>query len=392
MSCCNNNTYETIINNTPVVLEEVSTGCYVSRFQSPKTKVGVRKKRLSSSCCEQIDLSKISRNFEWYDGVCSNGIITYDTIQITTRSEQIEIDVALNITPQELVNLLSDYSLTLKRAVELINTRVSTEDLNCEAEYCNEELSVPVTPICPPGTTATAGTITIPACQFTSNISIADANQQALIYIEQIKQDFISNNITCTEVDRFCNDEVSGTFLKPNCPPNTTPQLVTTTIEAGSLCGYVSQDVANIAATNSLNSQLESNAIAASQTIYCTVELPSYHVLVSTYYVRENGTVLETGTTFSFIDPFPIASTFFVGDLVTIKYNTQPSTGPGINLTKSGIVTEVLGVTFSIKDLLLDEIITGGTTIRLNLGLIKVAATNQIIDIGLQDSSILLPI
>lgn len=391
MSCCNK-TYETKINNTPVVFTESTPGCYISRFKTDKTAVKKRRVKSTKPCCDNIDLTKFKRNFEWVDGICTDGVLTYDTIRYSSKEELELIVVEDNITAQELVNQLSDYNLSLQKAVELISTRVTNSSEDCKEVFCNEEITRVVSVLCPPGTTGGSATITVPECQFTSIISVQDANNQAQLYIEEIKDDFIANNLTCTALDRFCNEEVSGSFLKPNCPINTIPQEVPLTIPANTLCNYVTQETANLAAQNLLDSQLESNAIDSDPTVYCLqnlIEFPSVVVAWYVFYepdpdqpggirIREQGTSIVLPT---------ISDTqyFSVGNILQLKYINRD----GAVVIKSKAISSISANQLFLQDLLLDDILAIQQASTLAALLIKNLIDNSIYLAGLNSSSLL---
>ena len=393
MSCCNK-TYETNINNTPVVLTEITTGCYISRFKTEKTKVGKRVKKSSQPCCDNIDITKFKRVFEWIDGECLNGVLTYDTIRYTSKEQTEIITIPDNIKPQELVNLLADYRLTLQRAVELVNTRVTNTSRDCKEEYCNTEIIRPISIICPVGETSNISQITVPACQFTSIISVQDANNQAEVYIDQIKNDFIANNLTCTPNTRYCNEEVSGSILKSNCPAGTLPQLVPVTILANTLCNYSTQETANLAAQNLLNSQLQTEALTSDPVVYCIPDIIDFPNNKVSWYAQYGPNSDSPGTTIIIEQGTNIFSTnstvlnqFAVGQILRLKYINQF----GQIVTRTGTITTVNNVGIFIKDLLLTDILSLQQQTTISPLLIKNLFTNAVYSSG-SDANILLPI
>lgn len=265
MSCCNNSKYISSINPS-ITLEKDKSSCYVSRFTTPKTKIGKRVSKKEKTCCTEIDLDKIKRRYSWSAGDCIDGVLTYNEISINSKEKSYSVQIPLDISIQGILRLVPN--MTTKEASDLLEARVVVNTEGCLTEYCNEEITEIVKANCPVGYTSNSETIVIQECQFKSTLSVEDANLQAQIYINNIKADFIENNINCSEIPTYCNEFVTGSIPKPNCYTKT-PLLVFSSISAGTLCGYYTQESANQAAEISLASKLQIEALNADPEIYC---------------------------------------------------------------------------------------------------------------------------
>jgi hypothetical protein len=98
---------------------------------------------------------------------------------------------------------------------------------------------------CPEGYTAGTATLTVAADTFSSLISVADANSQAVAYINANKQDYANANGSCTAPTVYYNTEQSTTATKNDCPPGYTGNTVEIVISANEYSSLVSVEDAN---------------------------------------------------------------------------------------------------------------------------------------------------
>ncbi len=142
---------------------------------------------------------------------------------------------------------------------------------------------------CAAGGTPLTVTYTVPANTYTSVISQADANQQAVNDVNANGQNYANANGTCT----FYNVVASGTYTRNNCATGGTGNPSTYTVPAGKYSSTVSQAAANTLAQNDVtaNGQNYANANAA-----CVF----FNVLTTGIYPRNNCACLYTGSSVTY--------------------------------------------------------------------------------------------
>jgi YD repeat-containing protein len=104
---------------------------------------------------------------------------------------------------------------------------------------------------CGTGYLSGTATYTVNAGTYTSTISQADANQQALNDISLNGQNYANTNGTCTQV--WYNVAESGSFTRNNCSAGYAGTTVTYTVNANAYSSTISQADANQKAINDVN-------------------------------------------------------------------------------------------------------------------------------------------
>jgi 20S proteasome alpha/beta subunit len=157
---------------------------------------------------------------------------------------------------------------------------------------------------CTTGATGSSVTYTVAANTYSSAISQADANQQAINAVNANGQAYANANGTCT----FYNVATSGTYTRNNCSCVYTGSSVTYTVAANTYSSTVSQAAANTLAQNDVNAngQAYANAHGTCTTtcnaptqkiISCVCQTGTY-TMVSQHYDGRN-CVTQYGYLFS---------------------------------------------------------------------------------------------
>lgn len=119
----------------------------------------------------------------------------------------------------------------------------------------------------------TGGTVTynVTAGTYSSTVSLADANQQAVNAVNAGGQAYANANASCT----WSNIEQSAPFTRNNCGPQYTGSTVTYKINAGTYISTVSQADANQLAINAMNAggQAYANSIGTCTPVPVYVKL-----------------------------------------------------------------------------------------------------------------------
>jgi YD repeat-containing protein len=142
---------------------------------------------------------------------------------------------------------------------------------------------------CTDGGTGSTVTYNIAAGTYSSTISLADANQQAVNAVNTGGQAYANANATCT----WYNQAQSGNFTRNNCGTNGTGGTVTYTVAANTYSSTVSLADANQKAVNAVNTggQAYANANAG-----CTW----YNQAMSQNFTRNNCPQYYTGETIAY--------------------------------------------------------------------------------------------
>ncbi len=115
---------------------------------------------------------------------------------------------------------------------------------------------------CGTGYTGSTVTYTVPAKKYSSAISQADADQQAVKDVNANKQAFANNNGTCTTVTTtiYYNTRQFGVATKSDCGSGYTGSTVTYTVPAGTYSSAISQADADNMAIADVNANKQSYA------------------------------------------------------------------------------------------------------------------------------------
>lgn len=265
--------------NGSINTSATSEDCFESRF-TPKLVYKIKKTNKAKSdfgaspaedCCDEIDLDNITRTGVWEDGEClivndlKTGYKTFNTLRVSSKEKTDTFTIPTNITPYALATLTR---LSLKESIALIGTRTIKSN-DCRNEFCNDAVSKNVTKNCPIGSTSTVVTFTIPECQVISNVSKAEANRLAQILLDSRSTSYAECNAQCIENTAYCNDELSETQIKPNCPIGKQGMPVTYTVEAGKYCSARSKAKANEIAQAFLDRTIDRYVLLADDCLYC---------------------------------------------------------------------------------------------------------------------------
>jgi len=272
-----NDINNTISNTTTSVYNKMDDkSCFESRFSNKQNLYKIRKVKIGASkdkkeCCEEIDLSSINLKGEWIDGEClvennlQTGYKRRDIIKVTSKETSNEYTIPLDATPY-LIS--STTKLSLKESIELLNNRIIKSD-DCRNEFCNDELTVTLTRDCPPGSSSTSVEYTIPECTIISNISKEHANMLAQLQLAANSRIYAICNAECVPNTKYCNDEISETRIKQNCPIGKVGLEVTYTVEAGRFCSLISKDKANEQAQYYLDRNIDRYILTSDPCLYC---------------------------------------------------------------------------------------------------------------------------
>lgn len=186
---------------------------------------------------------------------------------------------------------------------------------------------------CPGGYLGNQATYQVAAGTYTSSISQADADQQAMNDVVTNGQTYANNNATCYQV--WYNVVTSANFTRNNCGSGSTGSTVTYTVAAGTYSSTISQADADQKATNDVNTngQNYANANGTCSAIPCTITMASGFGSYTTGASASAGTVTFT------IVFYPSSSTMYAGSsyfLATINGFCRPSTTRIVNVTTGG--------------------------------------------------------
>lgn len=276
-SCNNSNDTNNILSTSSSNNNSIdSKKCYESKY-SNNILYKVRKNKITDNkneeCCQEIDLENINRVAEWKDGLClqgedglNTGYKRRDVLIVSSKEESKEYVIPVETTPYYISSLTK---LTLKESIDLLEKR-SVKSTDCKNEFCNDEVSKEVVKDCPPGFTGTTVTYTIPECTIISNISKEHANTLAELQLQIQSNSYAQCNGECLPIEKFCNDELSETRIKTNCPIGQIGLPVTYTVPEGEFCSARSKENANQVAQAFLERNIDRFVLTSDECLYCT--------------------------------------------------------------------------------------------------------------------------
>ena len=196
-----------------------------------------------------------------------------------------------------------------QKAINAVNANGQAyANANATCTFWNAAESAPFTKNnCATGATGSSVTYTVAANTYSSTISQADANQQAINAVNANGQNYANANGTCT----FWNVATSGTYSRNNCTCVYTGSSVTYTVPANTYSSPTSQAAANTLAQNDVNANGQNYANAhgtctttcnpPSQKIISCVCKTGTYTMVNQYYdghncVSQYGYLFSDGT------------------------------------------------------------------------------------------------
>lgn len=176
-------------------------------------------------------------------------------------------------------------------------------------------------------------TYNVAAGVYTSSISQADADQQAVNNITLNGQNYANANGACTQI--WYNVAKSGTFTRNNCGSGSTGSTVTYTVVAGVYSSTISQADADQKAQNDVNTngQNYTNANGTCSAVQCSF------TMATGFSSPTSGISSSAGTVNFYLVFYPTSSTMYMGSsyqIATISSGCKPSATRTITVSSSG--------------------------------------------------------
>jgi hypothetical protein len=210
-----------------------------------------------------------------YYNTQQSGTATRDNCPAGYTAGQATLTVAANTYTSTIS--IADANSKAVTYIDANKQAYANANASCTAPiYYNTEQSGTATRNnCSEGYTGGDATLTISANTYSSNISIADANNQAIAYIDANKQAYANANGSCTALTVYYNTQQQLTLAKNDCSEGYSGSDVTLTVAANTYSSYVSVAVANQLAIDYLydNAQAYANANGT-----CTLNTPADNV------------------------------------------------------------------------------------------------------------------
>jgi hypothetical protein len=199
------------------------------------------------------------------------------------------------------------------------------QTVNCPAagSYTNVVKSKAITRNnCPAGYLGTQVTYTVPAGSYTSSISQADADQQAINDITVNGQAYANANATCYQI--WYNVAKSANFTRNNCGTGSTGSTVTYNVAAGNYSSTISQADADQKAQDEINNNGQAFANANGT---CSA-IPCNFTVATGYSTIASGASSSAGNVTFYLIFYP-TNTMYAGStyyIATINGVCRPST------------------------------------------------------------------
>lgn len=217
---------------------------------------------------------------------------------------------------------------------------------------------------CAAGNSGTEVTLTADADKFTSIISQPAANQLAINWVRENKQDYANINGSCTvDPTVYYNTRQTGILIKNNCGAGFTGSLVNYVVEPFIYSSLVSQAVADGKALNEINTNLTQQYANDNGT--CSLLNLFYQTNNNVATLTTNfGSISLRNQTFFVESSIPIGTIFFISIYGVIKQYTSVATNDARAYVLDALVALINNTTNAAWNAFNQAPIFGGNTVK----------------------------